>query len=106
MAEQNFVELTKEFSYVYDSVSINHKVVNFWISIPDFAEELRRLRKGKKRINDARFLRLMRKIYKTYDDLKKNKKPVEGFWYQQARKNIKALAEIIEGERSLYGKTE
>jgi hypothetical protein len=38
--------------------------------------------------------------------LKKNKKPVEGFWYQQARKNIKALAEIVEGERSLYGKTE
>lgn len=92
-----------EIDFLYNKCDIPKYPLAFWISVPEFFEEIKRLSGTSAEINNAVVFNIMLEIYKEKEAERDNGKEVD-FNFYATRKALRHLSKILYNDEDFWQK--
>lgn len=90
-------------AFLFKKVRISHTSLAYWMTVPEFVQEITLLQKKSETINEEVVFRIMQRIYR-----EKESDKAEGiqydFKFQPARHAMRMLSEVLTGSRENWNK--
>lgn len=92
-----------DIDFIYKKCDAPRVLLTYWISVPEFFDEISRLQGTQTEINNEVVFNVMREIYNDKEQDRLNGIPTD-FKFAPARRAIRVLSGIVLGDRDLWDK--
>lgn len=101
--KDNYTTTTDDIGFIFKKCDVPKACLAYWITVPEFSEEIKRIKGTNTTIDNALVFDIMKNIYKEKQDARERGIETD-FKFQPARRGLRVLSELLTGNRDLWDK--